>query len=87
MSEDIRKILEAAILAPSGENSQPWRFIVKGNEVILKNDPESDRSLYNSGQRGSFIAHGVELFSCEIIEDILNLGVGVEIACFCNGQI
>ena len=43
MTEDIRKILEAAILAPSGENSQPWRFIVKNDEVILQNDPDSDR--------------------------------------------
>ena len=26
--EDLRKILEAGRLAPSGENAQPWRFIV-----------------------------------------------------------
>lgn len=29
VSEDIRKILEVAVNAPSGDNSQPWRFEVE----------------------------------------------------------
>ncbi len=34
-TEKIAKILEAAILAPSARNSQPWRFImVKGKENV-----------------------------------------------------
>jgi nitroreductase len=32
--EDIRKILEAAILAPSGNNAQPWQFLVITNPNI-----------------------------------------------------
>ena len=30
--EQIRSILEAAILAPSGKNRQPWRFVVVRGE-------------------------------------------------------
>lgn len=35
--EDLRKILEAGIWAPSGSNIQPWEFIlVTGNDTIEK---------------------------------------------------
>jgi len=29
MLEDIKKILDIAVWAPSGDNSQPWKFVVK----------------------------------------------------------
>lgn len=34
--QDLDLILEAARLAPSGENAQPWRFIVVKDELIRK---------------------------------------------------
>ena len=35
--EKIRKIMEAALLAPSARNKQPWRFvIVQGREAVSK---------------------------------------------------
>lgn len=61
MNPDIKKILEAAIMAPSGENCQPWRFAVGEGEIKLFNNPESDQSLYNFRQRGSLISHGAVL--------------------------
>jgi nitroreductase len=36
-SESIRKILEAARLAPSAVNFQPWRFIVVDDDHLLEN--------------------------------------------------
>jgi nitroreductase len=43
--EDLKKILEAARLAPSAENSQPWRFIfVKGQktkELLARPSPQT----------------------------------------------
>lgn len=65
MVNDIRKILELAIHAPSGENCQPWRFEVKGNQVSIFNLPERDQSPYNFDQRGSLVAHGA------LIENVL----------------
>ena len=57
----IRRILEAGIQAPSGENAQPWRLAINGDTVSLFNDPESDRSLYNYKQTGSLVAQGTFL--------------------------
>ena len=61
LDQDIKKILEAAIAAPSGENCQPWRFRVRGEVIELHNNPTSDESLYNWGQRGSYVACGAAL--------------------------
>ena len=61
MGEILQKIIMAGIKAPSGENCQPWRFEVKGNEVLVFNLPERDQSLYSWGQRASLLAHGALL--------------------------
>lgn len=58
MQRKIRKILEIAVHAPSGENAQPWRFLVKENQIHVLNVPEYDQSLYNYNQMGSYVAHG-----------------------------
>ncbi|OGE84990.1 MAG: hypothetical protein A3J48_00660 [Candidatus Doudnabacteria bacterium RIFCSPHIGHO2_02_FULL_46_11] len=58
MNEKIRKILDLAILAPSGENCQPWRFVVSADKIKVFNIPERDNSLYSWGQRASNLAHG-----------------------------
>lgn len=58
----IRDILYAGIHAPSGENCQPWEFVVSGEgEVRLYNIPERDTSFYNVHQKGSLVAHGALL--------------------------
>lgn len=61
----IKKILESAILAPSGDNCQPWRLFIKNNQINIINLPERDTSLYNFRQRTSIIAHGA------LIENIM----------------
>ncbi|MDO8579368.1 MAG: nitroreductase family protein, partial [bacterium] len=63
--ETIQKILEAGVQAPSGENCQPWRFVVKDNLIKIFNVPEKDLSLYNFHQRGSLVANGA------LIENII----------------
>ncbi|MDP3993599.1 MAG: nitroreductase family protein [bacterium] len=65
MTDAIRKILEIAVHAPSGENTQPWRFAAKGNQIYQYNIPERDNSLYNFDQKGSLTAHGT------VIENIV----------------
>jgi nitroreductase len=57
----ITAILEAALQAPSGENSQPWKFAVNGNTIELFNDEASDTSLYNYQYRGSYVALGAAI--------------------------
>lgn len=39
----IEKIIEYAIQAPSGHNTQPWKFVIKENEIQIH--PDFDRAL------------------------------------------
>jgi nitroreductase len=66
MNDDIKKIIEAGINAPSGENSQPWKFLVKDNTIQLFNLPSRNQSLYGWGQRASYIANGAVLENISI---------------------
>lgn len=80
MEEHIRKILEAGICAPSGDNSQPWRFVVRGNSICVFNQSDRDIPFYNLEQRGSYVAHG------GLIENILiasaHFGYRAEVSLF-----
>lgn len=82
--EDIEKILDAAVQAPSGENCQPWSFKVdlKSNTIELSNLPEIDQSIYNFNQQGSLVSHGC------VIENIVltagKLGYGTSVDLFPN---
>lgn len=61
MIRDIEKILHDGVTAPSGENCQPWKFRVQGDTLSIFNVPEADTSLYNSQQKGSYVANGALL--------------------------
>lgn len=67
MEDLIKQILDCAIWAPSGDNSQPWRFEVKDNEIRVFNVPERDDSLYNYKQNGSLVALGALIENIKII--------------------
>jgi len=59
--ETIRRILEISIQAPSGSNSQPWRFEVKGNQINVFAMPGLDNPILNFRHRGTWLAHGALL--------------------------
>ena len=46
IDEQIRFLLNYAILAPSSHNSQPWRFAVRDGRVEVR--PEEDRTSASS---------------------------------------
>jgi len=56
--KNIEKILAAGVKAPSGDNSQPWRFEIHGDAIDVYNLPDCDNPILNYEQRGSYIAHG-----------------------------
>ncbi|MBI4099355.1 nitroreductase family protein [Candidatus Parcubacteria bacterium] len=56
--EIVRRILQAAVQAPSGDNSQPWQFRIDGPRVQVLNVLGGDATLYNFRERGSLVAHG-----------------------------
>ncbi|MEK7643229.1 MAG: hypothetical protein AAB372_02170 [Patescibacteria group bacterium] len=79
MNQDIHKILEAAITAPSGENAQPWRFRVHETQIELFNDPASDTSFFNYGQRGSYVAHGAAIENMVLQAGVLGYAIDVKL--------
>lgn len=52
------EILRDACRAPSGDNTQPWRFLVRGNVIYVINVPERDTSLFNYRQMTNYVALG-----------------------------
>jgi len=54
----ILEILRDACRAPSGDNTQPWRFEVRGNIIRILNISENDTSLFNWNQISNHIALG-----------------------------
>jgi nitroreductase len=79
MEEKIKKVLEAAILAPSGENCQPWQIRLTGNKLELYNDPNKDTSIYNHNQMGSMVAHGAFLENLSIASKVMGLTLKIQI--------
>jgi nitroreductase len=57
----IEHVLDAARIAPSQDNMQPWRFLVEGDTVSFLVDHERDRSPANAGGRMARIAVGAAL--------------------------
>ena len=63
----MRCLLEAAIHAPSGDNCQPWRFQVEGqNKVSVYTVAERARSFFDYGERGTLISVGAVLENMRI---------------------
>lgn len=79
MDNKIRKILDLAIRAPSGDNCQPWEFSLRGQVLELFNLPERDSSLYNYEQQASLVAHGALLENIQIAASALSLQSDLEL--------
>lgn len=68
LSEDrVLRILERARWAPSGDNTQPWRFEISGiDQVIVYGHDTRDQILYDFDGHASHIAHGALLETMKI---------------------
>ncbi len=64
--EKVKKILTAAVAAPSGDNSQPWRFVVHDNSIEFHYLPERDNPIFNYEKGGTLIAIGAALQNAEL---------------------
>lgn len=60
MNSYLETLLRAAAAAPSGDNTQPWRFGIApdGSAIEIEVDPARDASLMNANQRMARIAVG-----------------------------
>lgn len=65
--ETIRRILERARWAPSGDNTQPWRFeILAADQVVVHGHDTRDEILYDFDGHASHMAHGALLETMRI---------------------
>ena len=78
----IQKIIEEAVQAPSGDNAQPWRFVLTDEGVEVHN-VERDQTLFNFERRGDYIAHGALLENISIIAG--HYGLTADTKLFPNG--
>ncbi|MDP3956530.1 MAG: hypothetical protein Q8P97_00865 [bacterium] len=64
--EIIANIIKAGTAAPSGGNSQPWKFEVRGDEITVIALPLKDHPVLNFRYRGTWVAHGALIENIEI---------------------
>jgi hypothetical protein len=83
MKDDITKILKLGVRAPSGDNSQPWRFEVVDNEIFLYGVPSRDTSLFNYNNIAIYIALGAVIENIKIASS--HFGYSCNINLFPNG--
>ena len=57
-NEQIISILQAAILAPSGGNYQPWSWVKKNNTLLLFNAMDGNQAFLGYGNYASYVALG-----------------------------
>ncbi|MFA5932133.1 MAG: hypothetical protein WC793_02040 [Candidatus Paceibacterota bacterium] len=73
MDKKIKEILKYGVMAPSGDNSQPWKFVLSGTKLKIYNLPDKDNPYLNFMQSGSLIAHGALLKNIEIASSKIGL--------------
>lgn len=59
--ELIQFIVAHGILAPSGGNSQPWRFYYDNSDLWVVHDRHRSRNLFDDDHRGAYIALGAAI--------------------------
>ena len=81
-AETLRRVLEAGRLAPSGSNSQPWRFVVV-------QDADRRQALCKAAKDQAFVAaapvviavvgmNPEKVMSCEIPGDPVNCAIAID---------
>lgn len=58
---ELKDIVEAACLAPSGGNSQPWKWYYKKGILFLINPFSGENSILGCGNRANYVAQGASL--------------------------
>lgn len=65
-SEFIQHLVQQAMLAPSGGNSQPWRFHTDNQTLWVLHDRQRSRSLLDSDDTGAYVGLGAAIQNAQI---------------------
>jgi nitroreductase len=76
--EKIRFLLGYAILAPSSHNSQPWKFLIQDDTVLIFTDNNQWLKVADADQREMHISVGCALENLLIAAEHFGYGHAVE---------
>lgn len=76
---DIEEILYAGILAPSGKNRKPWRFIIVKDKIVIKAISKSVKySRFVRNVPLLILVYAIERSSYSFEKDLLSIGACLE---------
>jgi hypothetical protein len=76
-SDQLRHVVEAAALAPSVHNTQPWRFVARPGVLELYADPDRRLTVLDPDGRQLHLSCGAALFHARIAARALGLDAAV----------
>ena len=79
----MKALLRYAVLAPSGPNTQPWKFSIGDNEVSLIADFNRSLPSVDPTDRTLYISHGCLLSNLLIASE--HFGFGYDVKCLPDG--
>ena len=77
--DHMKALLRYAVLAPSGPNTQPWKFSIKDNEISLIADFSRSLPSVDPSDRTLYISHGCLLTNLLIAAE--HFGFGYDVKC------
>lgn len=77
--EVFREMIASGVQAPSGDNCQPWRFVIVHDSLHVFFIPGRDYSLYSWGHRASFLAQGALIENMVITASARGYGVDIKL--------
>jgi nitroreductase len=80
----MKALLRYAALAPSGPNTQPWKFSIKDNEISLIADFSRSLPSVDPNDRTLYICHGCLLTNLLIAAE--HFGFGYDVKCLPDGS-
>jgi hypothetical protein len=83
LSDQLKFLLRYAILAPSGPNTQPWKFSINENEVSLIADFSRSLPSVDPTDRTLYISHGCLLTNLLVAAE--HFGFGYDLKCLPEG--
>jgi nitroreductase len=76
----IRALVSYASMAPSGGNCQPWRFVLRDNELYCLHDVERSVSFLDFEDKASMLAIGAAVENITLAAPALGLEAHVELS-------
>jgi sulfur-carrier protein adenylyltransferase/sulfurtransferase len=73
LTPQIKNIVKAALMSPSGDNSQPWQYFWDGKELRIEMDQERARHALNRANHASLLSLGCVMESIAIAAPSLGL--------------